>query len=74
MSTVTAVVDAHVHIHSCYEPDELFSNAYTNLRPPGKIVPPGDNALADQNNRATGPACWLSSPMTRRRRFAIRNR
>ncbi len=31
MSTVTAVVDAHVHIHSCYEPDELLSNAYKNL-------------------------------------------
>jgi hypothetical protein len=31
MSTVTAVVDAHVHIHSCYEPDELLSNAYRNL-------------------------------------------
>ncbi len=31
MSTVTAVVDAHVHIHPCYEPDELLANAYTNL-------------------------------------------
>ena len=31
MSTVTAVVDAHVHIHPCYEPDELLGNAYTNL-------------------------------------------
>ena len=31
MSTVTAVVDAHVHIHPCYQPDELLSNAYTNL-------------------------------------------
>jgi len=31
MSTVTAVVDAHVHIHPCYRPDELLSNAYTNL-------------------------------------------
>jgi hypothetical protein len=31
MSTVTAVVDAHVHIHPCYRPDELLSNAYRNL-------------------------------------------
>jgi hypothetical protein len=31
MSIVTAVVDAHVHIHSCYRPDELLSNAYKNL-------------------------------------------
>ena len=31
MSTVTAIVDAHVHIHSCYEPDELLSHAYKNL-------------------------------------------
>jgi hypothetical protein len=31
MSTVTAVVDAHVHIHPCYQPDELLNNAYTNL-------------------------------------------
>jgi hypothetical protein len=31
MSTVTAVVDAHVHIHPCYQPDELLSHAYANL-------------------------------------------
>lgn len=31
MSAVTAVVDAHVHIHPCYEPDELLSNAHANL-------------------------------------------
>jgi hypothetical protein len=31
MSTVTAVVDAHVHIHPCYRPDDLLSNAYANL-------------------------------------------
>jgi hypothetical protein len=31
MSAVTAVVDAHVHIHPCYQPDELLSNAYQNL-------------------------------------------
>jgi hypothetical protein len=31
MSTVTAIVDAHVHIHACYEPDELLDNAYGNL-------------------------------------------
>jgi len=31
MSTVTAVVDAHVHIHPCYRTDELLSNAYANL-------------------------------------------
>lgn len=31
MSTVTAVVDAHVHFHSCYQPDELLTNAYRNL-------------------------------------------
>jgi hypothetical protein len=31
MSTVTAVVDAHVHIHPCYRPDELLSHAYANL-------------------------------------------
>jgi len=31
MSTVTAVVDAHVHIHPCYRPDDVLTNAYTNL-------------------------------------------
>jgi hypothetical protein len=31
MSAVTAVVDAHVHIHPCYQPDELLSNAHKNL-------------------------------------------
>jgi hypothetical protein len=53
MSTVTAVVDAHVHIHPCYRPDELLSNAYANLSsaPPegstgqGHRVPPGNRAL-----------------------------
>jgi hypothetical protein len=31
MSTVTAVVDAHVHLHPCYQPDELLNHAYSNL-------------------------------------------
>lgn len=31
MSTVTAVVDAHVHIHPCYQLDELLNNAHDNL-------------------------------------------
>jgi hypothetical protein len=31
MAKVIACVDAHVHLHSCYEPDELLTNAYDNL-------------------------------------------
>lgn len=31
MSTVTAIVDAHVHLHACYQPDELLDHAYKNL-------------------------------------------
>jgi hypothetical protein len=31
MSRVTAVVDAHVHIHACYDIDEFFDHAYRNL-------------------------------------------
>jgi hypothetical protein len=31
MSIVTAIVDAHVHMHACHEPDDLFDNAYGNL-------------------------------------------
>ena len=31
MSIVTAIVDAHVHIHACYDPDDLLDNAYGNL-------------------------------------------
>jgi hypothetical protein len=31
MANVTACVDAHVHLHSCYDPDELLQNAYDNL-------------------------------------------
>ena len=46
MSTVTAVVDAHVHIHPCYSPDELLSNAYANLSAAqGNRVPPESRAL-----------------------------
>jgi hypothetical protein len=45
MSTVTAVVDAHVHIHPCYQPDELLSNAYENLSA-------AHTGSVDQANRA----------------------
>ena len=46
MSTVTAVVDAHVHIHPCYRPDELLSHAYANLSAAqGSGVPPEGRAL-----------------------------
>jgi hypothetical protein len=31
MNIVTAIVDAHVHIHACYEPDDLLDHAYGNL-------------------------------------------
>jgi hypothetical protein len=31
MSIVTAVVDAHVHLHTCYRADELLENAARNL-------------------------------------------
>ena len=31
MANVIACVDAHVHLHSCYDPDELLQNAYDNL-------------------------------------------
>jgi hypothetical protein len=31
MTNVIACVDAHVHLHQCYDPDELLQNAYDNL-------------------------------------------
>ncbi len=31
MSIVTAVVDAHVHLHACYQADELLDSAWSNL-------------------------------------------
>ena len=31
MANVIACVDAHVHLHPCYDPDELLKNAYDNL-------------------------------------------
>lgn len=31
MTKVIACVDAHVHLHSCYDPDALLQNAYDNL-------------------------------------------
>ncbi|MGA7537450.1 MAG: hypothetical protein WBW93_01655 [Steroidobacteraceae bacterium] len=31
MAHVIACVDAHVHLHPCYDPDELLRNAYANL-------------------------------------------
>ena len=31
MANVIACVDAHVHLHPCYDPDELLQNAFDNL-------------------------------------------
>ena len=31
MANVIACVDAHVHLHQCYDPDDLLQNAYANL-------------------------------------------
>lgn len=31
MASVIACVDAHVHLHSCYDPNDLLRNAYENL-------------------------------------------
>ena len=31
MPNVIACVDAHVHLHQCYDPDDLLQNAYDNL-------------------------------------------
>ena len=31
MANVIACVDAHVHLHQCYDPDDLLRNAYDNL-------------------------------------------
>ena len=31
MPNVVACVDAHVHLHPCYDPDDLLQNAYENL-------------------------------------------
>jgi hypothetical protein len=31
MANVIACVDAHVHLHPCYDPDDLLQNAYDNL-------------------------------------------
>jgi hypothetical protein len=49
MSIATAVVDAHVHIHACYELEELLDNAHLNLSsaPPSGAVRnrPGGQAL-----------------------------
>ena len=49
MSIATAVVDAHVHIHACYELEELLDNAHLNLSsaPPSGAVRhgPRDQAL-----------------------------
>ena len=44
MSLVTAVADAHVHIHACYAPDELLDNAYANLSRCGAGRPRGTGA------------------------------
>ena len=42
---VCAVVDAHVHLHACYEPDSFFDHAYFNLASAaGRAAPPNARA------------------------------
>jgi hypothetical protein len=42
---VCAVVDAHVHLHSCYEADSFFNHAYFNLASAaGRAAPPNARA------------------------------
>jgi hypothetical protein len=42
---VSAVVDAHVHLHACYAPDSFFDNAYFNLASAaGRAAPPNARA------------------------------
>ena len=42
---VCAVVDAHVHLHSCYEADSFFNHAYFNLASAaGRAAPPAGRA------------------------------
>jgi hypothetical protein len=43
MPKVIARVDAHVHLHSCYDPDDLLQNAYDNL---SKVASNGVDAEA----------------------------
>jgi hypothetical protein len=40
MGNVIACVDAHVHLHSCYDLDELLRNAYDNLEAASNGVDP----------------------------------
>lgn len=40
MANVIACVDAHVHLHPCYDPDELLQNAYDNLAAAGTHADP----------------------------------
>ncbi len=48
MANVIASVDAHVHLHSCYDPDDLLRNAYDNLA-----------AASDGADAAAPKACFL---------------
>ncbi len=48
MSIVTAIVDAHVHLHTCYRADELLENASRNL-----------SAARSKNPAAAPPALYL---------------
>jgi hypothetical protein len=48
MANVIACVDAHVHLHSCYDPDDLLQNAYDNLA-----------AASIDRDRSERVACFL---------------
>ncbi|HEV7715162.1 MAG TPA: hypothetical protein VGO53_06185 [Steroidobacteraceae bacterium] len=58
---VTAIVDAHVHIHSCYEPDVFLDHAYNNLSrsPGGRGGRGGDGPAANGQSPVADPAYFL---------------
>ncbi len=64
-----AIVDAHVHLHGCYEPDAFFDHAYANLTaaaerfhsPPGRAVLPADDGV--RGRRLFRPAACTPAEM-----------
>jgi hypothetical protein len=85
MGNVIACVDAHVHLHSCYDPDELLQNAYDNLAAASNGVAPAahkacflllaecqaDDCFGALRALADGSAVANSGSELRLRRWAV---
>jgi hypothetical protein len=85
MANVIACVDAHVHLHQCYDPDDLLRNAHENLAAASSRKAPGgqvacflllaecapDDCFGALRTLAEGRSAGDGAPTLRLRRWTV---